>query len=158
MKAFKFVVTGVWLLILGAMPAGAQERDSVWSLNRCIQYALDQNISIRKDMLVSQTNQVSLKMATQSRYPSLNGSIAESFSMSRVMNPLNGSYSSYSGGNSTNYSLTASMTLFNGFKLNNNVKEAEKVLVAVGRAPQTVDVGIDKTATGSRVTVSALEQ
>ena len=95
-----------------------------WNLADCINYALEQNIQVRQSILTNLSNQVSKEQAVANKLPSASASVRENFSWSNLTDATNGS-SSFSGTNSTSYSLSSSITLYNGSRLNNLIKQAE---------------------------------
>jgi len=68
-----------------AQPGG--NMDNVWSLERCVQYAIDHNISIKQDSLNARLAKYSLKQSQLSQLPvvSANGSYGKS--LGRSINP-----------------------------------------------------------------------
>jgi outer membrane protein len=105
-----------------SMTVNAQIPDSIRSLKRCIEYALDQNISIQKTVLNNQSDQVNLEQSKAGRFPSLSASVNQNFSWSRGLNN-NQEFVSYSGSSGTNYAVNSGVTLYNGFKTQNSIKE-----------------------------------
>ena len=107
---------------------GAQQRDSVqalpaqWDLQTCIDYALRQNITIRKNRLNAESAEVDVKTAKAALFPSLTASVSQ-----RIVNRPNSetntiidgdnitssqSKTSYNG----SYGIDANWTLYNGSK------------------------------------------
>ncbi len=95
-----------------------------WSLTNCIDYALEQNIQVRQSILANLSNQVNKEQAEANKLPSMNASVRQNFSWSNTENLSTGN-SEFSGNNSTSYSVSSSLTLFNGSRLNNLIKQAE---------------------------------
>ncbi|HVN57600.1 MAG TPA: TolC family protein [Bacteroidales bacterium] len=95
------------------------QADTVWTLDKCIDYALKQNITVRKSELATERSAVSYDEAKASRLPSANGSIGQSFGWRK-----GSSGSDFSGSNGTNYSANASITLFNGFRVATQIQQA----------------------------------
>lgn len=104
--------------------AQEQKTDSIWSLQKCISYALEHNISVQKLALTSETNKVYAEQAKASKNPSLSASVGQSFSWSK---PLNNElkYGKYSGYNNTNVEINSNVTLYNGNKINNTIKQSD---------------------------------
>ncbi len=88
-----------------------------FSLEQCIEYAFKKNYQQQSLELSKDISELSYKQSKLERLPSLNANLSESFSNSNT----NGS--SWSG----NYSLNASMPLFNGFSIENTI-EQQKLL------------------------------
>ena len=111
-----------------------------WDLQSCIDYALEQNITIRKNRVTAASTQIDVKTAKAALFPSLSFSTSQQVvnrpyqeSSSRVSGSKiisTNSKTSYNG----NYGLNASWTLYNGSKrlktiqqekLNNQVAELD---------------------------------
>jgi len=95
-----------------------------WSLNDCIEYALTQNVQVRKSILTNITNELNADQAVNNKLPSVNGSIRQNFSWQKETNSESGT-SSFAGSNSTSYSVNSSMVLYNGLKLKTLIEQAE---------------------------------
>ncbi len=103
----------------------AQESDSTktWTLNDCINYALNQNIQVRKSNLVNLSNKVNADQAAAQQLPSLSASARQNFSWANSTD-LSGN-KSFTGSNSSSYSVNSSVVLYNGSRLKNLIKQAE---------------------------------
>ena len=102
---------------LGQLSAQQSDKPAVWTLEDCIRYAMDNNIQLqlsRNDILSSQED---LAEARAARLPSLSASSSQG--MSYI--PSSGESPAYSG----SYNLGASLTLYNGGKLRNNIRQQE---------------------------------
>ena len=109
----------------------AIEKPFAWTLQDCIDWAKQQNITVQRSKVDVRTSQVELQDAKQNRLPTV------LFSTSQNVNnrPFQEIYSgvvgsevvyfnkrnSYSG----NYGVSASMNLYNGGQTRNNIKRAE---------------------------------
>lgn len=99
-------------------------QDSVWDLNRCITYALEQNLQLQNARISKEELKINTKLAKGQWQPSLSFSTSHGVTNSpwresEITN--NTSNTSYNG----NYSLGASWTVFNGFKRKYNIKQQE---------------------------------
>ena len=115
--------------------AGTQQQTSAqplpaqWDLQTCIDYALQQNITIRKNRLNAESAEVDVKTAKAALFPSLTASVSQ-----RIVNRpnsetntiINGdnitssqSKTSYNG----SYGIDANWTLYNGSKRLNTLKQ-----------------------------------
>ena len=110
----------------------AQEKPQEWTLKNCIDYALTQNIQLKKSKIALERSQVDSKSARAKLFPSLsfgstqqyiNTPFPEGNSLDNyvVTGSKGSSKNSYTG----NYSLRSSMTLYNGGKLRNNIKSSK---------------------------------
>ena len=122
-------------------------RPQQWTLQSCIDYALEQNITIRRNRLTAASSEIDVKTAKADFLPSITGSLSGSLRN----NPWAISNKSFTGGgevesNNTSYSSNASVnlnwTLFNGRRLNTlkqnevnaeisdlNVEESENTII-----------------------------
>jgi outer membrane protein len=116
------MVTG-FLIIFSGFAGIAQNK--VWTLDECINYALSKNVQVQKTMLVNDRNQLTVVQAQANRLPSLNASASENFSWSKAFDYNTGLYGSSNGSNSTNLSMNSSVSLYNGQKLANKIKQAQ---------------------------------
>lgn len=105
--------------------ASGQQKDTVWSLQSCIQYALQQNIQVQKTSLNNEINKVNAQQAMESRFPSLSGTVNQNFDWAKVLSTTTKTYGSYENENSTSFGLTSSVSLFNGGKINYTIKQSE---------------------------------
>jgi outer membrane protein len=106
-----------------AVRAQAQDTpDTTWTLQECINYALKQNIQVRKSDLTNKSNMEYTLQAKAQRFPSLDASARQSFSWANQKNQNN--VTNFTGTNGTNYSLNAGVTIFNGFRTENNIKQS----------------------------------
>ena len=124
MKTAKFIFISITLGLFAGLPlAKAQSDTAEWDLARCINYAWQNNIQVQKSELQTQSSEVNYEQAKANRFPSVNASVSQNFAWSRPLGQ-NNAYGDYSGSNSTNYSVSSSVPLFNGGKLNNTVKQS----------------------------------
>lgn len=131
----KLILAGCLALV--AVGASAQtntatdEKPYTWTLQECIDWAKQQNITVQRNKVNVRTSQVALQDAKANRLPTVN------FSTSQYVSnrPFQESYSgvigtevvSFSNKNSYsgNYSVDASMNLYNGGQTKNNIRLAE---------------------------------
>jgi outer membrane protein len=100
--------------------AKAQE---IWSLQKCIDYALQNNIQIKQGSLNSKYYQNQLGQAKFNRLPNLNISLQNNMNYGRSL-ASNNTYVDINS-NSTSGYMSANVTLWNGSVLTNAVKGAE---------------------------------
>ena len=107
----------------------AQEASKQWSLQDCINYALEKNIKLQQDKIALEESDVDVKTAKASLFPSLSFNTGHNV----INRPYQQNSSTVSGteiissDNKTtyngNYSLSAQWTLWNGGKRLNNIKQ-----------------------------------
>lgn len=93
-----------------------------WALADCIGYALDQNIQVRKADVSVSLGEINLQQAKDNMLPSLNGSLGENLGWQQETGGSEGT--SWVSSSRTSASLSSGLTLFNGFQLRNQVRQA----------------------------------
>ncbi|HEX2975595.1 MAG TPA: TolC family protein [Bacteroidales bacterium] len=118
----KKLITIFLLLLSAANISGYSissfQQDSVWTLEKCIDYALEKNIQVRKSELSNRTSVLYAEQATAQRFPSLGASVNQNFDWSRN----NGS--ALRSSNGTSYSINSGVTLFNYSRITNLIRQA----------------------------------
>jgi len=122
MKTKKIILAGV---LLFSFSFGTQAQPKSWTVKDCIDYALSKNIDIRKSYLSTQENELSLEQSKANTLPSLTGSVGNNFNWNRSFDQETGQYGSLSGSGNTSYSLSSSITLFNGLKMKTSIEQAK---------------------------------
>jgi outer membrane protein len=98
----------------------AQDKPAVWDLNTCIEYALENNIQVRKSKVNLEISEVNTKQAQAQLYPNLSASISQNVTNRPwLIDQETARTNSYTG----SYGINASMTLFNGGRLVKNIRQ-----------------------------------
>ena len=98
------------------LPCKAQE---AWSLEKCIDYAIEHNLTVKQQEAARDKNAIDLNTARWSRLPDLNGSASHSFNFGRSLQS-NNTYQSINT-QSTGFSVSTSIPLFTGMQIPNTV-------------------------------------
>ena len=69
-------------IILAVLPVSAQQNE--WSLARCIDYALNENLQVRKAGVTASIGEISLQQAKDNLLPSLSASLGENLGWQNV--------------------------------------------------------------------------
>ena len=112
----KKTVISLSLTVLGVFQIQAQE---TWNLQRCINHAIEHNLSIKQKEAARDQSKVELNTAQWSRMPNLNGNIGQSFNFGRALQADN-TYGNRNTRN-TNFSLGTNIPLFTGMQIPNNI-------------------------------------
>jgi outer membrane protein TolC len=106
------------LITLITLPASAQSKQ--WSLRECCDYAVAHNVGIKQQENQCRQREIELSTSRNSRLPDLSGSVSQNFSFGRGLTAEN----TYTNTNtsSTSLQLGASMPLFTGFQIPNQIK------------------------------------
>jgi outer membrane protein len=121
-----------YILVLTALLSslGVYARsDSKWSLQECIQYAIQHNISIKQDSITAKNSHYALQQSKYNKYPTLNVTPNYGESFGRSINPttnqfVDQSYSYVSLGASAN------VLLYSWNQLRNTVEKNKYALMA----------------------------
>ncbi len=100
--------------ILASLMAAAQQTRR-WTLRECVDYALENNITVKQQDVTRRQNEVELSTARNSRLPDLNASASQNWSFGRGLTSEN-TYSNQNTSN-TSFSLGTSVPLFTGFRI-----------------------------------------
>lgn len=98
------------------------QQDSTWTLEKCIGYALNRNIQVRKSELSNERFGLYAEQAKAQRLPSVNASVSQNFNWSRSTLSTE---SGLTGSNGSNYSVNSGVTIFNASRITNLIKQAE---------------------------------
>ena len=69
--------------LAAGLASGAQAQERVWTLPQCIDYALENNLSVRQSGLNVEQKEISLNSAENDRLPDVSGSAGQNFSFGR---------------------------------------------------------------------------
>ncbi len=123
--------------ILALCLAGTARAQEAWSLRRCIDHAIEHNISIRQAANAAEQSKVEANTAKWARLPNLNGSAGQNWSWGRsqtaVADEETGEYNTMyvnTKTHGTNFGLSAGMPLFTGLQLPNQYALAKLNLKA----------------------------
>ncbi|WP_321348435.1 TolC family protein [uncultured Draconibacterium sp.] len=124
MKSLLTLFLGI-VLSAGALSLQAQ---NVWDLQTCIDYAIENNLQVKRQEINTRYNETLVKQAKDDKLPNLNGQVSNDFSFGRSLTYDN----TYDNINSSSVAggLNTSMTLYNGMTLSNTVKMRELDLQA----------------------------
>jgi len=119
MKKIIALLTGIYFMFSAPIAEG----QNTWSLQECIDYALENNIQIKQQGLNTQYNENMVHQAKSDRLPNLNAGASNNYSFGRSLNNDN----VYENVNSTqlNGYIQSNIPVFNGFTLQNAVKQSE---------------------------------
>ncbi len=107
------------LTLLTPALAGAQDLRHPWSLQECLDWALEHNLTVKQSELNVTQQEIQTNTAENSWLPNLSGSVNESLSFGRGLTADN----TYTSANttSTGFSIGGSMNLFDGLATPNNI-------------------------------------
>jgi outer membrane protein len=111
----------LFVLILSINHIQAQES---WSLERCVRYALDHNLTIEQTNLTVEQAKIGLDQSKQARNPNLNGNLSAFWNFGRTIDPTTNEFIT-ARFFSNNYGLNTNVILWNASRINNTVKQSK---------------------------------
>lgn len=122
-NAMKQIAT-LALVLSAAISVSARQ----WSLAECIDYALENNITVRQSGLAVEQRSNDLNSAQSRRLPGVSAGASQNFSFGRGLTSQN----TYENTNTTNtsFSLGADVTIFQGFAIRNSIEMGKLDLAA----------------------------
>ncbi|MEL7003079.1 MAG: TolC family protein, partial [Bacteroidota bacterium] len=112
------------LLFTLSFSVGAQDDKKEWTLQECIDYALDNNLDVQRSLLNLQGQDVNLEQAKWSRWPNLNANGNFGPNWGRSIDPTTNLFVTQRI-NSAGVNANSSVTLFNAFRIANTIKQAD---------------------------------
>lgn len=116
---FRLTLLSLFFSGLQLNVAFAQE---VWPLRKCIDTAIKNNLTIQGAKLSLQSAQIDAKQAKHQRYPNLNGSSSVFWNFGRTIDPTSNTFTTETFFNNR-IGLNTGITLFNGFAINNTIRQ-----------------------------------
>jgi outer membrane protein len=122
MKSGLKVLVAVLFMFSVSIQQSFSQDNNQWSLRNCIDYALQNNIEVKKMQVGVQVSEAGYLLAKANLFPSLNASVGQSYShKSSFQGAADSQTSSFTG----DYSLRSDVTIYNGFKLKNTITREE---------------------------------
>lgn len=103
--------------------AGSVRAEQGWTLDQCIDYAIQNNIQIRQSDIAAQTREVDLNSARSNRLPDLSASASQNWSFGRSLT-IDNTYANTNTA-STSFSIGTGVTLFAGGRISGNIENAK---------------------------------
>lgn len=117
MKLYQRPGTLLVIFLLFANTVAAQD---TWSLKRCVDYAMANNISIKQQDVQKRFAELTLKQSQMSQIPALSGNVSGNYNAGRSVNLTTYTYETQ-GFFNANASLNSSVSLFNWFSKRNTI-------------------------------------
>lgn len=122
MKQYIIIASFLFAHFAFAQDVETDTASKIWSLEDCISYAIENNITVKDADLNTSISEVSYNKAKSAKLPNLYGSASQNFSSGTSIDPITSDYVSDQI-HSTNLGINSSVTLFQGNQLNNQVKQ-----------------------------------
>ncbi|AWM13451.1 TolC family protein [Flavobacterium sediminis] len=119
MNTVKLIIALLFSVLTFGQDVAKKEK---WTLEDCIQYAKEKNITIQSAALDQNSAEVNYSQSKSSRWPNLTGSASQSLSNGNTIDPITSDYVAQQI-HSTSLGLNTSVTLFQGNQVNNQIKQ-----------------------------------
>ncbi len=104
-----------------SVPLPAQEP---WSLEDCINHALEQNIQIKQQKLGVEVAKENLSQSRANRFPTFNANASHNYSYGRSIDPFTNEFVTETV-RSNSFGVSSGVTLFSGFQIWNTIRQGE---------------------------------
>ncbi|TSA25732.1 MAG: TolC family protein [Bacteroidetes bacterium] len=121
----KIILPAVFLLSI-SISAFSQ---NVWTLEDCVEYALDNNLDIQKQIQAVEANRVTLLQSGLSMLPNLNFNASNIWNTGQTIDQYTNTFATTTV-RSNNFSVSSNITLFNGLQKFNSLKRNQIELMA----------------------------
>ena len=119
------------LISLIIFPAGVTLlAQQAWSLEDCIDYAMENNITIKQSVLSTEYNENALKQSRLNQIPSLNADARYSYSWGRALDQTTYQFTDDQQINSISMGFSSRVNLFSGLQVRNTILKNELDLMA----------------------------
>ncbi len=112
------------LALLSLISAQALQGQPVWSLEQCLDYALQNNLELRTSHIGVEQAGLNVQQNRLNRLPNLNASAGYGLAFGRFTNPDNLTIDATQS-QSNNYNMTSSVPLFQGFGISRSIRMAQ---------------------------------
>lgn len=133
------------IVIVVMCSAIATAQTNPWTLDACVQYALDHNLTVKQSENVVAQREIELNTAKNSIWPAVQASASQNFSFGRGLSEDNTYVSSNTA--NTSFGVGGSMNLFTGLRVKNNITMGKLNLEAAS-------ADCDKTKEDIRIAVT----
>ncbi len=125
-KSTPFFILALLLSSIGFNSISAQE---IWTLERCVNYALENSLDIQNAKIQVEQQLLNNKDAKYAQYPSVNGSFGLNQNLGNAIDPTKNTFESSFTSNT--FGINSSIPIYNHFKLKNQINQSKLILEAV---------------------------
>jgi outer membrane protein len=139
----KIVLLSAILFFSGSLLT-AQNQKKDWTLEACIEYALENNIGVKRYELAKENQEITVETTRFSRLPDLSANVGQTFYFGRTPD-RDGIYQDQTGSNSS-LGINTSVNLFSGFQVTNQLKsdklELQAAVEDLNRAKEDLSLAV----------------
>jgi outer membrane protein len=108
------------------IPSSAQEP---WSLDKCVNYAVEHNIQVKQKVIQSKSSEYTLQQSKAGLLPSVNASAQDGWQFGRSIDPYTNAFTE-ANVNTVSMSVNANLTIFKGLQQYNTIRQDNYTLLA----------------------------
>ncbi len=112
----------------------------VWTLEQCIDTALTNNRNMKLQRINYDSRNIAYQQSKNAQLPNLNGSVGQNFNFGRSL-AVDNTYQN-SNSQTTSFSISGGLNLFNGFRVKNTIDARRADLLASGADLQKIEKDI----------------
>jgi outer membrane protein len=112
-------------LVVHSQSTSSGTTSNVWTLKQCIDYAMANNLAIKRSNYSVESAELDYKQSRWNMFPTLNAGAGYGFNWGRSLNPVTYEFTTQQL-NSLNPFVSSSVTLFNGLRIQNSLKQTER--------------------------------
>ena len=117
------------ILLLLTMTTLAGFAQKIWTLEDCVNYAFDNNLDIKKQVLTVELNKAQLLQSALNLLPNLNANVNNIWNWGQTVDRYTNQFAT-TNVRSNNFSVSTNVTLFNGLTMSNTVRQKNMNLLA----------------------------
>jgi outer membrane protein len=147
----KLLITGFFILaffVSQAQGSSSGSNDNVWTLKQCIDYAMANNLTVKRSTYNVESSELDKKQSMFAMAPTLNAGVGYGLNWGRSLNPVTYDFTTQQL-NSLNPFVSAGVTLFNGLRIQNAMKQYDKSFEAAKK-------DLEKTENDVRLNIAVL--
>lgn len=118
----KTILSAFIAACLICLSAQGQEASAAWTLQQCIDHALEHNIQIQQKEIQQQNAEIQLNTSKMSRLPNLNAGVDQDWNLGRTDKTQSGVYEDQQS-LSTRFGISSSTPIFTGFRIRNEIEQ-----------------------------------
>lgn len=113
-----------FIVLLGLMKISALESQEIWTLEKCIQHALDKSLQVENSKISLKNTEIDASQAFHARFPSLSANTNVGWNFGRTIDPTRNEFITETFFNN-GLSLNSNVVLYNGNRINNTIKQSQ---------------------------------
>lgn len=156
MQVRKYISATTFLLF--ALMASSLYAQQTWTLQQCIDQALQNNIAVKQRIYNLKSSEADLLQSKINLLPSINGQVTNNYNTGFSINPVTNQTLADATFRSNNFILSGSMTLFSGFQNTNSIRQQQATVKAAEEDVQATKNNIVLTVANAFMSVLMNEE